>query len=51
MIGMLLDSHGKVQTTGRYAHLARDSVKVAAEGVSNSLATDLDNPPNACPVT
>ena len=45
MIGKLL-GHSKVQTTARYAHLARDSVKAAAEGVSDSLETDLDNPPN-----
>ena len=43
MIGKLL-GHRKVQTTARYAHLARDSVKTAAERVSNSLAVDLDNP-------
>ena len=50
MIGKLL-GHSKVQTTARYAHLARDSVKTAAERVSDSLATDLDTPPNASPVT
>ena len=50
MIGKLF-GHGKVQTTARYAHLARDSVKVAAEGVSDRLETDLDNPPNASAVT
>ena len=43
MIGKLL-GHRKVQTTARYAHLARDSVKAAAERVSNSLAVDLDTP-------
>ena len=46
MIGKLL-GHRKVQTTARYAHLARDSVKVAAERVAGSLAIDLDAPPNA----
>ena len=45
MIGKLL-GHRKVQTTARYAHLARDSVKAAAERVSDSLETDLDTPPN-----
>ena len=50
MIGKLL-GHGKVQTTARYAHLARDSVKVAAEGVSDSLETDLDSPPNVSAAT
>ena len=50
MIGKLL-GHGKVQTTARYAHLARDSVKVAAEGVSDSLETDLDTPPKGSAAT
>ena len=45
MIGKLL-GHRKVQTTARYAHLARDSVKAASERVSDSLAVDLDTPPN-----
>ena len=45
MIGKHL-GHRKVQTTARYAHLARDSVKAAAEQVSNSLARGLDTPPN-----
>ena len=45
MIGKLL-GHRKVQTTARYAHLARDSVKNAAERVSESLAVDLDKPLN-----
>ena len=50
MIGKLL-GHRKVQTTARYAHLARDSVKVAAERVSDSLAADLDKTPRAAPST
>ena len=50
MIGKLL-GHRKVQTTARYAHLARDSVKAAAERVSDSLAADLDTPPNVSAVT
>ena len=37
MIGKLL-GHTQVQTTARYAHLAADPVKAAAERVSNSLA-------------
>ena len=45
MIGKLL-GHRKVQTTARYAHLARDSVKAAAERVADSLAIDLDAPAN-----
>ena len=50
MIGKLL-GHSKVQTTARYAHLARDSVKAAAERVSNSLAADLNSAPNDSAVT
>ena len=50
MIGKLL-GHNHVHTTARYAHLARDSVKAAAERVSDSLAVDLDNPPNPSAVT
>ena len=45
LLGKLL-GHRKVQTTARYAHLARDSVKAAAERVSDSLAGDLDPRPN-----
>ena len=45
MIGKLL-GHRKVQTTARYAHLARDSVKAAAVCVADSLAIDLDGPAN-----
>ncbi len=40
MIGKLL-GHKKVQTTARYAHLARDSVKSAAARVADSLRADL----------
>jgi len=40
MIGKLL-GHKKVQTTARYAHLARDSVKAAAGRVAESLRADL----------
>ncbi len=36
MIGKLL-GHTQVQTTARYAHLAVDPVKIAAESVSNTL--------------
>ena len=32
--------HNKVQTTARYAHLARDSVKTAGERVAVSLAAE-----------
>ena len=44
LLGKLL-GHSRVQTTARYAHLARDSVKAAAERISESLAIDLDTLP------
>ena len=37
LIGKLL-GHCKVQTTARYAHLANDPVKVAAERIANPIA-------------
>jgi integrase len=37
MIGKLL-GHTEVQTTARYAHLAADSEKAAAERISSSIA-------------
>jgi len=37
MIGKLL-GHTQVQTTARYAHVAADPVKAAAERVSSSIA-------------
>ena len=40
MIGRLL-GHCQIQTTARYAHLARDSVREAAERVAESIATDI----------
>ena len=40
MIGKLL-GHSQIQTTARYAHLARDSVKEAAELVAESIAADI----------
>ncbi len=49
MIGKML-GHRKVQTTARYAHLARDSVKASAARIAESLRADLvgeTNPP--CP--
>ena len=45
MIGKLR-GHAKVQTTARYAHLGRNSVKVAAVRISDSLEADLDTPPD-----
>ena len=40
MIGKLL-GHRKIQTTARYAHLARDSVKESATMVAASIAADI----------
>ena len=45
MIGKLL-GHRQVQTTARYAHLARHSVKAAARRIEDSLAADLDSHPS-----
>ena len=39
--------HSKVQTTARFAHLARDSVKTAAERVAVNLSADAKLPPGA----
>ena len=50
MIANLL-GHTQVQTTARYAHLARNSVKVAAGRIADSLSADLDTPPGAFPTT
>ena len=40
MIGRLL-GHTQVETTARYAHLARDSVKESAAKVAASIGEDL----------
>ena len=40
MIGRLL-GHRQIETTARYAHLARDSAQEAAERVAASIAVDL----------
>ncbi len=40
MIGKLL-GHARVETTARYAHLARDSVRESAIRISDSIAGDL----------
>ena len=45
MIGKLL-GHTQVQTTARYARLGRNSVKVAAVRISDSLEAELDTPPD-----
>ncbi len=40
MIRRLL-GHARVETTARYAHLARDSVRESAIRISDSIAADL----------
>ena len=40
MIGKLL-GHTQVETTARYAHLARDSVQEAAARIADSIGTDI----------
>ena len=40
MIGELL-GHRKVQTTARYAHLARDSVRASTAKVAESIGADI----------
>ena len=40
MIGRLL-GHSRVETTARYAHLARDSVREAASRIADSIAADV----------
>jgi hypothetical protein len=50
MIGKLL-GHTQVQTTARYAHLAADPVKAAAESVSSAIARSmLDQTAEKAPV-
>lgn len=44
MIGKLL-GHTQVQTTARYAHLASDSVRAAADLVSSTLASAMADVP------
>ena len=46
MIGKLL-GHRQVQTTARYAHLARESVKTSAARVAESIAADMERPGTA----
>ena len=45
MIGKRL-GHSQIQTTARYAHLARNSVKVAGARTADSLEADMDTPPD-----
>ena len=40
MIGKLL-GHARIETTARYAHLARDSVDAAAAKVAASIGADI----------
>ena len=40
VIGKLLD-HTQVQTTARYAHLARDTVKASAARIGDSIEQDM----------
>ena len=40
MIGKLL-GHSQVETTARYAHLARDSVHEAAARIADGIGADL----------
>ena len=40
MIGKLL-GHNKIETTSRYAHLARDSIKVSSARVADSIGADI----------
>ena len=40
MIGKLL-GHSDIETTVRYAHLARDSIHEAAERIAVSIAADI----------
>ena len=42
MIGKLL-GHNKIDTTARYAHLARDSIKASSARVAESIGTDILN--------
>ena len=44
MIGKLL-GHTQVQTTARYAHLARDTVKASAARIGDSIDNDLEATP------
>lgn len=43
MIGKLL-GHTQVQTTARYAHLKTDPIRVAADQVSEAIASALAEP-------
>ena len=40
LLGKLL-GHSDIETTARYAHLARDSIHDAAERIAESVAADI----------
>ena len=40
MIGKLL-GHSRVETTARYAHLAKNSVRQSAVGIAGSIAAEV----------
>ena len=40
MIGKLL-GHSQMETTARYAHLARDSIRDSAARIADSIADDI----------
>ena len=40
MIGKLL-GHNKIDTTSRYAHLARDSIKSSSARIADSIGADI----------
>ena len=40
MIGKLL-GHARIETTSRYGHLARDSVRESADRIAASIAEDM----------
>ncbi len=48
MIGKLL-GHTQIQTTARYAHLARDTVKASAARIGDSIDSDLEVPEQPSP--
>ena len=50
MIGKLL-GHTQVQTTARYAHLARDSIQTAAARITGSIGENLSSVHGAAKIT
>ena len=50
MIGKLL-GHTQVQTTARYAHLARDSIQTAAARITGSIGGSLTSVRGADKIT